>query len=495
MMRLCLGCCLLGAALPAWSQVPTQFSTLYPLMETDITNFEATLDAGWDGAYYTNCQFAAVLTPATDGGEGVAVTNLYFYQYSVLPFLNGLQSLGIKTIKVSINFPELYQPYYNSTNGANNPAGYTNMLNFFTNVVYAVRQRGMKLIIPSQNVFQFLQPAIANYYSSLTFAEYTNGRSAQLQTIARLLKPDYLLVQSEPSTEVGNLTTNLSVPLNDPVVDTNMIAGFLTDLKNAGLWTTNLTVGAGMGTWQPSFDTYLTNFVNLPLQILDVHVYPINRTTNEGFVQDFLQRTIQMADAAHGRGIKVGMGECWLQKEYDTELADPPSQLVFQGRNTYSFWSPLDREFLLSMVKLAHYKQYEFIDPFWTTYFFAYLDYTNEQSAITNLSANAAAEVLNANENSATAAALAAGDVTNTGVAYAEYIQTNLPTLNIVKTNAGYLAFTWTPVASKYLLEATNDLTAPGWSSLTIPARAVGSDYGAWFQMTNHLAFFRLHLP
>jgi hypothetical protein len=492
----CIVCFLLGAVLnSAPAQVPPEFADLYPVLQADITNFEATLDAGWDGTYYTNCQFAAVLVPATDGGEGVAATNSNYFQYSVLPFLNALQSLGIKTIKCSINFPTLYQEYYNSTNGANSPVAYTNMFNFFTNVVGQVRQRGMKLIIPSQNVFPFEQPAISNYYSSLTFAQYTNGRSAQIQTIARYLKPDVLMVQSEPITEVDNLPANLSSQLDDPTVDTNMIARFLNDLTNAGLRTTNMLVGAGMGTWQPDFDTYLTNFANLPLDIMDVHVYPVNRTTNYGVVQDFLARTITMADAASSRGMKIGMGECWLQKERDSELANPPSQLVFQGRNTYSFWSPLDREFLLCMVKLGHYKHYEFIDPFWATFFFACLDYTNQQPYLTNLTADANAAVLISHENSAVKAALSAGQVTDTGSAYAEYILTTPPTLRFAITNSGYLNLAWTAVASRYLLEQTNNLAAETWTPQTIPARAVGEDYSASFGTTNQGGFFRLRLP
>jgi hypothetical protein len=483
-----------GMALTLRAQIPAEFADLYPVMQTDLTNFEATVDAGWNGIQ-TNCQFASVLLPATDGGEGAAASNTNYLKNAVLPFLNGLTNLGIKTVKFSISFPTLYQPYYNSSNGLNYPAGYTNMLNFYTNLVGVLRQRGLKIIIPSQNVFPIEQPAISNYYNSLTFSQYTNGRSAQIQLIARVLKPDYLLMQSEPITEVDNLPTSLGNQLNDPVTDTNMLMGFLNDLQNAGLRTTNIIVGAGMGTWQPSFDTYLTNFVNLPLDLLDVHVYPINDTTNSGVVQDFLGRILTMADAAHSHGMKVGMGECWLQKEYDDELANPPSQLVFQGRNTYSFWSPLDAEFLLCMVKVGYYKQFEFIDPFWTDYYFACLDYTNEQPELSGLSANAAAAVLNANENTAAYAALSAGAVTNTGLAYQEYIRTNPPILKWTRTNGNSLNLIWTPVAVNYLLEQTNNMSATNWASLTISARSVGADYSATIKMTNRAEFFRLHLP
>lgn len=488
--------CLWGATGTSRAQIPAEFADLDPLMQTDITNFEATVDAGWNGVR-TNCQFASVLLPATDGGEGVAVTNSSYFKNSVLPFLNGLTNLGIAEVKFSIDFPTLYQPYYNSASGLNNPAGYTNMLDFFTNVMAECRARGLKVIIPTQNVFPVEQPAISNYYSRLSFADYTNGRSAQIQLIARVLKPDYLLMQSEPITEVDNLAAGnpaLSADLNDPVTDTNMLMGFLDDLQTAGLRTTNLIVGAGMGTWQPDFDTYLTNFVNLPLDILDVHVYPINNTTNEGVNQNFLSRILTMADAAHAHGMKVGMGECWLQKERDSELSSNLSIVLYQGRDTYSFWAPLDEEFLLCMVKVGHWKQFEFIDPFWTDFYFSYLDFTNEQPKITGLP-NEGGAVLVADEDTAVYTALAAGDATNTGLAYAEYILTNNPALRITSSGRGALNLAWTPVAEHYVLQSATNLTSATWNSVSVPARSVGADYSTTIEETNGTGFLQLYLP
>jgi len=226
-----------------------------------------------------------------------------------------------------------------------------------------------------------------------------------------------------------------------------------------------------------------------------VHVYPINRTTNDTVVTDFLQRTLQMAEAAHAKGMKVGMGEFWMQKEYDTELANPPSQLVFEGRNTYSFWSPLDREMLLCMVKLAHYQQYEFIDPFFTEYFFAYLNYTNEQPRIAGLAGAAAGTKLNSDEDAALSLALAAGGVTSTGQAYEEYASTASPVLDPSPRNSGYLTFSWTAVASEYQLEQSTNLTLGSWTVPHAAPRTVGADYTNSFGLTNKEAFYRLYLP
>src|SRR5208337_1608957 len=167
LMILMCGLFLAGDMIPLAAQVPPEFSDLYPVMETDLTNFEATLDAGWNGTFYTNAQFAAVILPATDGGESVAISNINYLAYTVIPYLNALHQMGIKTVKVSFNFPYLYQPFFDSPVGQNYPAGYMNLLNFASNLVAQVRQRNMKIIIPTQNLFPFLIPAISNYYASL----------------------------------------------------------------------------------------------------------------------------------------------------------------------------------------------------------------------------------------------------------------------------------------------------------------------------------------
>ena len=406
----CVGAVFLSAALALRAQAPPQFADLYPVLQTDLTNFEPTVDTNWNGVP-SACQFSTVLVPATDGGEGAAATN-------------------------------------------------------------------------------------TNYYASLTFADYTYGRSAQAQTIARALQPDYLLLQSEPITEVDNLPAGLGSQLNDPVTDTNMLAGFLNDLKNAGLRTTNLIVGAGMGTWQPSFYTYLTNFVNLPMDILDVHVYPINRTTNGPVITDYLARIPDMADAAHAVGMKVGMGECWLQKQRDRELNSWPSPQVFQSRSAYSFWSPLDREFLLCMVKLGYWKQFEFIDPFWSYFFMTNLDYYQMQPLVTNLPESQAALIVNQVELQDIYPAALDGQQTVIGQGYAEYIQSGPPALRIMSTNSPHsLALAWTPVALNFLLEQKTNLSAATWSSLPVPPRPTGCDFTAAVGATNATGFYRLRQP
>lgn len=58
----------------------------------------------------------------------------------------------------------------------------------------------------------------------------------------------------------------------------------------------------------------------------------------------------------------------------------------------FSFCSPLDQKFLASIVKSAGLKNIEYISPFWTTYFFGYLDYNPN---IAHLSCNQLSAMVN----------------------------------------------------------------------------------------------------
>lgn len=410
-----LASALLLAPALSQAQAPPEFASLYQTMQTDLTNFSTTVDASWDGTK-PPVQFAGELYPATS----VSMPAANFLQTTIIPYINGLQRLGVRTVKLSINFPVLYQPYYNSTAGANNPAGYQQTLDFYLGVMSELRQRGMKVIIPTQNVFPYQYTTTTSYFQTLDLPAYTAARSTMAQTIAQMLKPDYLIVQSEPVTEVGNLPASLGNLLSNPATDLNMVASILNDLQTAGLRSPTLLTGAGMGTWQPQFDTFLNGFVTLPMDLLDVHVYPINNRVIGGQDVDFLGRILQMADAAHAHGMKVGMGECWLNKVGDDELAENTSDQTIASRNVYSFWAPLDRIFLQAMAKVGFWKQFEFVDPFWTLYDFSYLDYNQTQPLIQGKSAADAATFLALQENHAAFAAIQSGVTTNTGVLYSQ---------------------------------------------------------------------------
>lgn len=498
--------------LPVQAQVPAEFTNIYYELETYLTNYSSNLDTNWDGSL-SGCLMASTLLPATSEGRGWDVAGMgnaskdtNFLNDTVMPYLNALQSLGITAVKFSIQFPVLYQPYYDATNGANFPAGYTNTLAFYRNLVAVLRQRGIKIIIPTQNI---VKPSATDYgyESSLNFTQYVEARSVLNQTIAFYLKPDYLLVQVEPDTEAANLPPSLGNLLTDVNTNASMVATFLSDLQAAGLHPTNMIVGAGCGTWQHNYTNFVASFTNMAgLDLLDIHVYPINYRTNGQGVIDCLGRVMDMSNAAHAtntlhpNGMRLGIGECWLLKESDTEFNDTNVDWdTFNGRNTYDFFEPLDREFLLDMIESGYYEQMDFVNPFWTVYYFTNLNYCQMQpvvEALTNLTSDQIGVFLENVNQTNVYPALAANQETAIAQGYSEYISSSPPTLRLTNTSAGSAMLAWTPVAINFVAQRRYHLESTNWDSVTnVPTRTVGQDFTIPVTTTNSREFFRLIQP
>ena len=98
-----------------------------------------------------------------------------------------------------------------------------------------------------------------------------------------------------------------------------------------------------------------------------MHTYPV----------EYLKEAITAADIAKANNKRLVIAEAWLNKasEKDVDVGKMSSLTTLYGRDVYSFWQPLDSRFLEVLAKLANYKGYEFISPFWSMYLFGYTDY------------------------------------------------------------------------------------------------------------------------
>jgi hypothetical protein len=181
-----------------------------------------------------------------------------------------------------------------------------------------------------------------------------------------------------------------------------MTAHLVEQLRASGVGKTQL--GAGIGAWQRFGETYLKALCLTGIDFVDLHVYPVNR--------DLLDKLIAYTDQAHACGKPVAISEAWLQKQRDAEFAqiDAVFDNAIYARDTFSFWSPLDLKFLSSLVKFAHWKRLLYMSPFWSKFFWAYLDYDK----VGRLSK----QDLMTESARASAAGIRDGKVTPTGVAY-----------------------------------------------------------------------------
>ena len=79
-------------------------------------------------------------------------------------------------------------------------------------------------------------------------------------------------------------------------------------------------------------------------------------------------------------------------------------------REIKNFWSSGLQKFLISLTKFAHWKHLVYLSPFWSKFFWAYLDY--------NRVGRLSKQDLMTESARASAAGIRDGNVTLTGVAY-----------------------------------------------------------------------------
>ena len=342
--------------------VPTEFIDLYQELDTKLTSFESRIDTEWDGQTYP-VVFASELANA-NANRGYALLNTNSLAGIDLT-LDRLESLGIKGVKVAINYPILMPGI--DTEGE--------FLAFYKNVATKVREHNMILLISLGHIVPGFSSLPVGGYAD-TFIEYKDGRRFMAHLIAQEIHPDYLTVAIEPTTEV--FATGLS-ELELPEKQEEIVRYILSGMERGTPLRGTIKIGAGSGSWEDS--NYVSAFSSIDqIDYIDVHIYPISTT----ITNDFLENVLTYTDIARLQNKKVIIGEAWLYKTRTSELALGAVNKNIFGRDPYSFWQPLDQKYMRMLVKMVKYKQLEFASVFWMQYLFAYLDYDVRTVALTN---------------------------------------------------------------------------------------------------------------
>ena len=161
---------------------------------------------------------------------------------------------------------------------------------------------------------------------------------------------------------------------------------------------------------------------------------------------------------------------------------------------------PLDREFHLCLVKTEYYERMDFLTPFWSEYYFSYLDYDQMQPYVqslvnSNWTSDRIGVALQNTNQAMVLPALAACQQTAAAQGYAEYIEPSPPTLRITNNGAGSVSLGWSPVALKFIVEQNFNLLGTSWVTISVPPRMVGNDFSTAPTTTNQQQFFRLYQP
>ena len=367
--------------------VPPEFEDLYRLLGQTLDEFGAQLGA---------CEpspdrpiFGAELLVAS-GNRGEKLLEPATFE-TVQLSLDRFEELGLRGVTVQISTPLLVPDYPHNEDYAR----------FFKQVAREVHRRGMTLLVETGPVFPDPQLSNVRYdFSTFDLGSYFAARKGEIVRIAREVEPDYLAIGQEPSTEA--MLTGLSISPPDYLA---FVQGTLSSLDAYP----NTRVGAGAGTWENP--DYLRGFIeDTDLDFVDLHIYPI-----VGPRLDYLQVTLDTAALARAKGKRSVIGEAWLYKAFPSEIRTIHYGDIY-ARDAFSFWAPLDADFVRMVACLARSQDLDFISFFWSSFFFAYLDYDQTPTDLTH------AEQMRA-LNQAVYANMLGGVFSPTGLAYAELLK------------------------------------------------------------------------
>jgi len=367
---------------------PRQYQDLYRELQSQLTAFEIRLPPRSQGK--APIRAATLLSANCQRGEIILGDA---QREGTLRELDALKALGADGIVLEICYPLL-------TPAFRDPQPF---LDYYANLANEVRARGMKLLVEHNS----LLPAYASvdarpYYRKLTKQRFGRERFQELKNILLALQPDYLTLVSEPRTHTAG--QKLSVKEWRNYVQRSI------ETLGQQLGSFSTLLGAGSGLWD-EFD-YVEAFAGIKgLSYIDLHLYPLSTGGKSN-----LDRLLAWPDRirAIDPDKRIVMSEMWLYKARANESVNSVIDPTVFARDVFGFWSPLDQNFLRVVGMAAREKGIELVAPFWSRYFFAYLDYNDplafklKPKDLMNLASHRAYE------------AILKGAVTDTGLAFGQ---------------------------------------------------------------------------
>jgi len=361
------------------AEVPAEYYQTYSSLQSDLDRYDAYLNAH-HGSYNSTPVFAAELLPANSNrGEDLLKPDAI---KGVSAYLDRLQAMGVQGVTIAVHYPT-YTP---------RDPDFQAYRVFYRQVAGEVQKRHMKMDVETGVIFANTAFSKSTFsFHDVPYETYKVEDKQMVRDVIADMHPDYLNLGAEPDT-LYKLTGYKE--LNDPQQYKDLINYLLDGLNRNGT-----KVCAGIGSWG-NIECVRLLASQTSLNCISIHVYP-------AFGQ-CLENALAIAGVAHQNNKSVVMDEAWL---YKTDI--PPtsgmasSEEIFR-RDVFSFWAPLDQQFISLMVRTCREYGIEYISPFWANYFFAYLDYTrdNHDGSYTELASaanQAAAKNILVGEYTATA--------------------------------------------------------------------------------------------
>lgn len=359
-------------------QVPAEFAALYDELSGGLTEFERSVDLRWNGALYPTLFTGTLLTANGNNGASLLTPSALARTRSLL---DAFLWMGVDLVKIDITYPLLTDEFHQFLRGRDPSysARAADYIAFYRDVAAEARARGLGIVVEHSSLFPGITTLdVGAYYAAVkgdgaaaARQRYRDERSAEAVAIARELFPAYLSLLLEPETQNANFGLVGGGKLFTPE-QWMVYLEVAVPLVRAG-GGPNIRIGAGAGTWESRH--YVELFAPMPaLDYIDFHVYPIR-----GTVRSYLENIIDWADYVRSvaPAKRITIGEAWLYKVSGRDFSGDLGAQDIYSRDVYSFWEPLDQQFLEIIYKVANLKRIDVVAPFWSTYFFAYLDYND----------------------------------------------------------------------------------------------------------------------
>jgi hypothetical protein len=340
----------LSAGVPAQG-VPKKYQALYRDLDAQLTAFDLRVPAAPAGKLPIRA--ATLLSANCHRGE---ILLEHATREATLRELDALKNLGAEGIVLQICYPLLTPEF-------RDPQPF---IDYYTNLANEVRARNLRLLVEHGTLqLAFASIDVRPYYARLTKPRFLRERYAELKSILVALQPDYITLVSEPAAQGAGLKLSIKEWRS-------YVAKSLDSLvQQLGAFPTQL--GAGSGLWD-DFEI-VQAFAGIPhLRYIDLQLYPLTAGGEQLFERllSWPER-IRAIDA----GKAIVMSELWLYKLGANEKFKSMLDPAVSARGVFSFWSPLDQKFLRIVGRAARAQNLELVAPFWTRYFFAYLDYND----------------------------------------------------------------------------------------------------------------------
>jgi hypothetical protein len=348
-----VGAAATGDTGPTDATVPEQFRPLYRELD------DALRHAAQNFPFQKN-DSRPVVAPSlfmAGSGYGPAAPDSQRW-HDLLDTLDAFKAAGMSGVSVMIAAPDL-------SLGDPGP-----LLGFYQRLAAAVHARAMKLYVEHFDNPPFSPHALKGLPDTPQGRkDFLALREKELALIYREIKPDYLSILTEPETMMR--WSHLSFSADELA---SWVGDVATRLKSTGASPSTL-LGAGAGTWEPEA-VILGIARQRSVDYVDMHLYALSKN-GEDLADLFATRVGKVR--AIRPDLKITIGEMWLYKHGAAEPKGMLSREAF-ARDNFSFWSPLDQQFLALTLGLAQKENVAAIAPYFSQYLFTYYTYGDSDS-------------------------------------------------------------------------------------------------------------------